>query len=273
MRPNDDAGGDGAGSDAAGRGAGGEAGGGPGDGDGSGAASFAASLVADGVTFDDRDAALLCAIADAGSVSGAASDLGRSRARSLTRLEALEDAFGDLVQRHRGGADGGGSRLTPGARALLARFERLTAALAGTAGAEESVFEGVAAGREGELAVVDTDAGTLRALAVGGPEPAAGDPVQVSVGADAVTLHDPAETPSADATSARNRFWGVASAVERGDAVVRVGVDVGAAGPLYALVTVDSADRLELTEGGEVVASFKATATRVTGVDVGGRRE
>ncbi|MXR40048.1 LysR family transcriptional regulator [Halobaculum sp. WSA2] len=238
------------------------------DGDGSGgdggAAGFEASLVAAGVTFDGRDATLLRAIADAGSVSGAASELGRSRARALSRLETLEDAFGDLVERRRGGADGGGSRLTRGARALLARFDRLAAALAGTAGAAESVFEGVVEGRDGELAVVDTDAGSLRALAVGDPDPAAGDRVQVSVRADAVTLHDPDGTPSADATSARNRFPGDAIGVDRGDAVVDVRVDVGAEEPLAALVTVDSADRLGLHEGGAVVASFKATATRAT---------
>jgi len=235
-----------------------------------GAAGFDASLVADGVTFDGRDAALLRAIAAAGSVSGAAGDLGRSRARALSRLETLEGGFGDLVERRRGGADGGGSRLTPGARALLARFDRLTAALAGTAGAAESVFEGIIAERDGELGVVDTDAGSVRALAVGDPDPAAGDRVQVSVRADAVTLHDPDETPSADATSARNRFPGVASAVDRGDAVVEVRVDVGVEESLAALVTVDSADRLGLREGSDVVASFKATATRATRADAAG---
>jgi molybdate transport system regulatory protein len=229
-----------------------------------GTAGFEASLTAGGATFDGRDAVLLGAIAAAGSVSGAAGELGRSRARALSRLEALEAAFGDLVERRRGGADGGGSRLTANAEALLARFERLTAALAGTAGAAESVFEGVVAEREGELAVVDTDAGALRALAVGDPDPGPGDAVQVSVRADAVTLHDPGETPSPDATSARNRFSGAATGVDRGDAVVEVRVDIGAADPLSALVTVDSADRLGLREGSEVVASFKATATRAT---------
>ncbi|MFC7096967.1 TOBE domain-containing protein [Halobaculum marinum] len=235
-----------------------------------GAAGFEASLVADGVTFDGRDAALLRAIAAAGSVSGAAAELGRSRARALSRLETLEGAFGDLVDRRRGGAGGGGSRLAENATALLARFDRLTAALAGTAGATESVFEGVVTGRDGELALVDTDAGAVRALAVGDPTPATGDRVQVSVRADAVTLHDPTETPSPDATSARNRFEGVATAVDRGDAVVDVHIDVGANATLSALVTVDSADRLGLTVGSDVVVSFKATATRATVTTAGG---
>lgn len=230
-----------------------------------GTATFEASLTADGVTFDGRDATLLRAVAATGSVSGAASELGRSRARALSRLETLEAAFGDLVERRRGGADGGGSELTPTARALLARFDRLTAALAGTAGATESVLAGRVVDRDGELAVVDTDAGTLRALAVGDPGPSPGERVQVSVRADAVTLHDPAETPSPDATSARNRCTGVATGVDRGDAVVEVRVDVGVNDPLTALVTVDSAERLGLREGSEVVASFKATATRAVG--------
>ncbi|GAA0206477.1 TOBE domain-containing protein [Halobaculum roseum] len=235
-----------------------------------GTAGFEASLTAGEATFEGHDAALLRAIAAAGSVSGAASDLGRSRARALSRLEALESAFGDLVDRRRGGADGGGSSLTANAESLLARFERLTAALAGTAGAAESVFDGGVTGREGELAVVDTDAGPLRALAVGDPEPADGDAVQVSVRADAVTLHEPSGTPSPDATSARNRFPGVAAAVDRGDAVVEVRIDVGAGEPLSALITVDSADRLGLHEGSEVVASFKATATRATRTNAAG---
>jgi molybdate transport system regulatory protein len=50
--------------------------------------------------------------------------------------------------------------------------------------------------------------------------------------------------------------------VDRGTTVARVAVDVGLATPLIALITTDSADRLELAPDREVVASFKATATR-----------
>jgi molybdate transport system regulatory protein len=228
-------------------------------------AAFDVGVRAGDVTFDGRDAALLRAVSEAGSVRGAAESLGRSRARALSRLDDLEAAFGDLVERRRGGADGGGTTLTPAARDLLARHARLGAALAGTAGAAESVFEGTVTAREGELAVVETAAGALRALAVGDPTPTEGDSVQVSVRADAVTLHDPEATPSPDATSARNRCSGTTTGVERGDAVADVTVDVGAGDPLAALVTVDSADRLSLAEGVAVVASFKATATRAIG--------
>ncbi|TKX77536.1 ABC transporter, partial [Halorubrum sp. SD626R] len=44
-----------------------------------------AALIEDDVEFDGRDAALLGAIHETGSVAAAASDLGRSRARALSR--------------------------------------------------------------------------------------------------------------------------------------------------------------------------------------------
>ncbi|KTG08873.1 molybdenum-binding protein [Haloprofundus marisrubri] len=234
--------------------------------------AFEAYLASDGVTFDDGDAALLRAVDDHGSVSGAAAALGRSRARALSRLETLESAFGSLVERRRGGADGGGSELTDGATALLARFARLRAALSGTAGAREAVLFGRLADSDGELAVVDTDAGPVRALVVDADGQIAGSvdaqtPVQVSVRADAVTLHAPDDAPPSAATSARNRFDGVVSDLDSGTAVATVVVDIGANAPLYALVTVESVDRLGLEEGVPVVASFKATATRATVVD------
>lgn len=206
---------------------------------------------------------LLRAIADHGSVSAAASDIGRSRSRALTRLESLESVFGPLVERRRGGSDGGGSRLTDEAHALLARFDRLRAALSSTAAVDETVFEGTVTERTGELGLVETPAGTLRAL-LDDDDATVESTVQVSVRADAVTLHAPEEAPSKGATSARNRFSGTVTFLDRGEAVVRVLLDVGSAAPLTALVTVESVDRLSLALDDSVVASFKATATRAT---------
>ncbi|MFB6280684.1 MAG: TOBE domain-containing protein [Haloferacaceae archaeon] len=228
--------------------------------------TFDARLAVGEVVFDGDDAALLRAIAAEGSVSGAAERLGRSRARALQRLERLEGAAGPLVERRRGGADGGGSRLTEGGRALLARFDRLRAALSGTAAAAETVLRGEVVAADGELTDVETDAGRVRALwvAADDPAPTAGCRVQVSVRADAVTLHDPADAPTGAATSARNRFEGRVAAADPGESVVPVAVDVGTDDPIRALVTRDSADRLGLDPGRRVVASFKATATRAT---------
>ncbi|QLG29768.1 TOBE domain-containing protein (plasmid) [Halorarum halophilum] len=238
------------------------------------AADASAVIERDGAAFGRADAALLRAIASRGSVSGAARELGRSRARALTRLQDLEAAFGELVDRRRGGSDGGGSRLTDDARELLARYDRLRANLAETASVVETVLPGRVVEVTGELGTVKTGAGTLRALVV--PDAGSADgfevdsrshDVEVSVRASAVTLHDPADAPPGGATSARNRFDGRVEAVDSGVAVAHVSVDVGAADPLVALVTCDSVERLGLEPGAEVVASFKATATRAVQVD------
>lgn len=221
-------------------------------------AGFDARLRSSGVAFDDRDATLLRAIDSHGSLSGAADALGRSYARSHTRLTELEDAFGSLVERTRGGADGGGSRLTENARDLLARFDRLQAGYHAIATVREAVLHGTVASRDGELGVVETGAGSVRALV-----PPDAESVTLSVRADAVTLHAPADSPEPDATSARNRFPATVTAVDRGEAVVAVTLDCGGE-TLYALVTADSADRLDLAAGVDVVASFKATATHAT---------
>lgn len=268
---------------------------------------FEAYLSADGVSFGTDDAALLRAISDRGSVSGAARAQGRSRPRALSRLEALEAAMGPLVERRRGGADGGGSRLTDEGRDLLARYDRLRAALSGTAGVPENVLYGTVARTAGELGDVETEVGTVRAFVVsrvagtdaseggdggadvedetrssgGGRKDAegidgatddarddlAGATVQVSVRGDAVTLHAPAEAPESGGTSARNRFSGAVTAVDRGDSVARVALDVGLPDPLCALVTTESVDRLDLRPGTDVVATFKATAIRATVVE------
>jgi molybdate transport system regulatory protein len=222
-------------------------------------ADFDARLHSDDVDFDARDAELLRAVDAHGSLNAAATELGRSYARAHQRLEALEDAFGPLVERRRGGADGGGSTLTDAAHDLLAAFDRLEAGYESIAQSEEHVLEGRVVDRDGELATVETAVGTLRALV-----PPDCTDVAVTLRSDAVTLHAPTDAPPADATSARNRLSGTVSAVDRGDAVAQVQVDVGTDEPLAALVTVESVERLDLGPGREVVVSFKATATRAT---------
>lgn len=220
-------------------------------------AGFEARLRVGDVTFDAADAALLRAVDEHGSLNAAATDLGRSYSRSHARITDLEERFGPLIERQRGGSGGGGSTLTPDARALLERFERLRAALAGTAEAEEIVLDGRVVDRDGELAVVETAAGTVRALV-----PAEGERVQVVLRADAVTLHTPDDAPPASGTSARNRFEGHVTAIDRGVAVARVLVDVGGEHSLAVLVTCSSVETLDLAASDRVIASFKATAAR-----------
>ncbi len=218
---------------------------------------FDAYVGSDGVTVDTRDVELLRAIDSEGSLSSAATSLDRSYAHAQRRVVELEDAFGSLVERQRGGADGGGSELTDTAVDLLATFERVRTSFEGITEVAETVLAGTVVERDGELATVETAAGRVRALVPEGD----GD-VQLTLRADAVTLTDPDDTPLPDSTSARNRFSGTVSSVETGERVARVAVDVGADDPVLALVTERSRAKLDLKAGREVVVSFKATATR-----------
>ena len=227
------------------------------DDDSAGTPAFEARLYADGVAFEQRDAALLDAIAETGSLNAAAERLERSYSRAHKRLTALEAAFGPLVERQRGGSAGGGSTLTDRGRSLRARFERVRAEFSGVAGTETTVLSGTVRERDGALAVVETAAGPLRALA-----PADTERVQVTVRADAVTLQAADSAPLDDETSARNRLRGTVQSVTEADGLVTVAVDVGAEQPLTALVTPRSREVLSLESGREVLASVKATTLR-----------
>ena len=220
-------------------------------------------IEADGVAFDARDAALLRAVDEHGSLNAAATALGRSFAHAQRRIVALEEAFGSLVERQRGGSGGGGSELTGRADELLTRFDRLGAEFDSVAEATLSVFPGTVVERNGELAAIDVAPGRVLALVPG--QVGVGAPVELSVRADAITVELPAESPDADATSARNRFEGRVVETVRGEAICRVAVDVGLDAPLWALLTTDSFGRMGLSEDDgddSVVVSFKATATR-----------
>lgn len=220
---------------------------------------FDAYIGAGEIAFGARDAALLRAIDEHGSIHRAATETGRSYAHAQRRVVELEDAFGSLVERQRGGAGGGGSTLTATASDVLARYDRLRTALSGVARAEETTFQGTVRERTGELGVVETATGAIRALV-----PPDATTVEVSVRSDAVTLTAPDQAPRKRETSARNRLDGRITALDPGEAVVRATVDVGVDEPLVALLTRASADYLGLEPDTEVVATFKATATQAT---------
>ncbi len=222
-------------------------------------ASFEAQLREAGVTFGERDASLLEAIREEGSLNLAAQSLGRSYSRCQNRLDELESAFGTLVERTRGGPGGGGSTVTEGGESLLARFDRLQTGYAAVAEVTETILEGTVSSRDGEIAEIETAAGTIRALVPPGSEH-----VRVGIRADAVTLHAPQDAPPAGGTSARNRFEGTVESVTAGENVGQVAVDIGAETPLWALITERSRERLELEPGRRVVATFKATTARCT---------
>ncbi len=230
--------------------------------DGTPRATFDAQLVSGDVAFDARDVRLLRAIDEHGSLNAAATALGRSYAHAQRRVVTLEDGFGPLVRRERGGTSGGGSTLTDEARRLLQRFRRLTAESSGLAEVDETVLVGTVIERDGEFGLVDTDVGVVRALV-----PTDTDAVEVCLRSDVITLYSPDAAPQGDDTSARNQFSGTVRTVEEGERIARITVDVGAETPLLALVTMTSVERLELEPGRPVVASFKATTTRAVPAD------
>jgi molybdate transport system regulatory protein len=135
----------------------------------------------------------------------------------------------------------------------------------------ETVLDGTVVGVDGELADVDTAVGPVRGLHGGTGDAGAdrdrlavGDAVQVRIGADAVTIHTGDVGVDPDSTSARNRLRGEVAGIDAGETVstVRVGVE----GVTFrALITGESADRLNLDAGDEVAIRWKATATRVVG--------
>ncbi|WP_408959170.1 TOBE domain-containing protein [Natrinema sp. 74] len=226
--------------------------------------AFDPYLRIDDVTVDRSDVEMLRAIDDRGSLSGAADALERSYPRLQQRVVDLEEAIGPLVERTRGGADGGGSSLTAAARDLLARFDRLVAAYEGVARVDEAVLSGPVVDRDGELATVETAVGEVLAVV-----PAEAETAAVTIRSDAVSLHAPSDAPPAEGTSVRNRFSGTVAWLEAGDAVARVGVDLEGDSTadddpveLVALVTRRSVDTLGLESGRSIVASVKATAAR-----------
>lgn len=218
----------------------------------------------DGARVDERDVRALSAIAEYGSMHRAAAELGRSYSRLQKRITELEDTLGPLVERTRGGEGGGGSTLTPTARDLLARFDRLRAEFSGLARAEESVFPGTVVDREGLLGTIETPAGPVRGIV-----PPDADTVQVSIRSDAVGVTTPDDAPKPTATSVRNQFEGTVTNIDAQSGLAHVAVDVGADTPLVAFLTQTSLDTLDLAVGDPVVASFKAAATRAVGTHEG----
>lgn len=219
--------------------------------------AFDAYVGTDKAVIDQRDAKLFRAIETDGSLNAAADTLGRSYSRAQRRIVELEEAFGPLVRRRRGGADGGGSELTPAAAELLAAFERARMGFEGVAEVAETIIRGTIVDKDGELATVDTPAGRMRALV-----PQGDGEVQLTLRADAVTIGDPDDSPTPTSTSARNRFPGTVVDLDRGERVVRVSVDIGTSDPVQVLVTDESMETLSLEQGRQVEVRFKATATR-----------
>jgi molybdate transport system regulatory protein len=87
----------------------------------------------DGKAFGEECFRLLEAVEETGSLNKAAADLSLSYSGALSILKRSEERLGfTLLERRTGGSSGGGSRLTPGARKLVARYRSFTDEILGT---------------------------------------------------------------------------------------------------------------------------------------------
>lgn|SRR5690606_15031239 len=90
-----------------------------------------------GVAFGPGKADLLQGIAETGSLSAAGRRLGMSYKRAWTLIGDLNRSFSSpLVETEKGGAGGGGARLTPLGADILTRFRAIEGALATAAAGE-----------------------------------------------------------------------------------------------------------------------------------------
>jgi molybdate transport system regulatory protein len=78
------------------------------------------------VVLSEWRAALLRGVAETGSLAGAAARLDVPYRTAWTRLREIEAGLGfKVLETQSGGADGGGSTLTPAAQDVLERFSRV----------------------------------------------------------------------------------------------------------------------------------------------------
>ena len=223
---------------------------------------FKPHLAIEGVTVSARDVEMLRAIDRCGSMHRAAAELGRSYGHLQPRVVELEGAIGPLTTRVTGGKGGGGTELTDAARELIRQFERLRVELAGVATIAESIIPGTVLERDGEIATVDTPAGQISARVPGGATE-----VEIAVRSDAVVLVKPG-SPAQAHTSLRNQLPGTVSRIDRDRTIASVTVAVEGGVEIESVITAESAERLALSVGCDVVAAFKTTAARATPADV-----
>ncbi|MEI9992060.1 MAG: LysR family transcriptional regulator [Rhizomicrobium sp.] len=89
---------------------------------------------ADGTQLGPGKVRLLELVAETGSIRKAAARMKMSYRRAWLLLKALDDMFGEkLSETATGGKDGGGARLSPLGRTVVARYRRVESAAGGAA--------------------------------------------------------------------------------------------------------------------------------------------
>ncbi|WP_232071799.1 TOBE domain-containing protein [Paraburkholderia pallida] len=183
--------------------------------------------------------ALLAAIRETGSITGAAKAVGMSYKGAWDAIDAMNNLAGEtLVVRATGGKGGGGTTLTPRAQRLIATF--------GAIEREHRHF-------------LERAAAAVRALG-GAAEPDADAGAAGSLGRDLAVLGR-----FALRTSARNQLYGTIVALVCGAVNDEVSIALPGGQQLVAVVTRESAEALGLAVGGAVVALVKASSVVLVG--------
>lgn len=235
--------------------------------------------------------ALLAAIGQVESISAAAREVGLSYKAAWDAVDAMNNLSGQpLVERVVGGKGGGGTRLTDHGRRLVeawraveeenGRFiERLNARMSG-AGAEldtlgrltmltsaRNHFAGkvvrIASGAVNDEVELELSGGA-RIVAIITHESL--QHMALAVGDSAVALIKASSVIVATGVdgdvklSARNRLKGTVSRVQPGAVNSEVVIDLGGGNSVAAIITNTSAQALQLAEGVEAAAIFKASS-------------
>jgi tungstate transport system ATP-binding protein len=116
----------------------------------------------------------------------------------------------------------------------------------------ENILKGVVLGKEDKLVSIGIDGSLIQAIS----DYTVGDKVYVVIRPEDIIF-----SPSHDKSSARNVFQGEIIRINSVGAMVRIEVDCGF--PLLGVITRRSAEELNMSIGGSVYASFKATALHV----------
>jgi molybdate transport system regulatory protein len=237
--------------------------------------------------------ALLAAIRETGSITGAAKAVGMSYKAAWDAIDTMNNLAGEpLVVRSTGGKGGGGTTLTPRALTLIDTFraverehsrflERAGAAIEGFASDWELIGRiGMKTSARNQLygKVASITRGTVNdevALALPGGQTIVSvlthestETLELAIGTPAVALikaswvillaDDDGGPPLR--LSARNQLRGNVSAIKRGAVNAEVAVALDANTVVTAVVTNESVDKLALAEGRQVVAAFKASS-------------
>ena len=220
-------------------------------------------IKSDEAKFREKDLELLRAIERYGSINRASSELGRSYSHQQKRIDELENAFGTLIRRKRGGVDGGGSELTDTARILMDKLRAKLVDLAATADTEITEISGWIKNIESDLAKIDTSIGMLSVTKQSWMR--LDREIKILIRADTITLQKPsAETK----TTARNKITGRVTEIEHQPDKAAATIHLTKnRDTLKATVTNNSIKKLDIEPGKKLTATFKATATKTISID------